>query len=278
MHGLSLVILHIFSILLFISFAKADGPTFIEQGVMSGSGFTFLPSATPSPMGDFRIQMGRMQLFEEKRGLDVLTLSGGFSSHLETYMKLSSEQQGTPFSLLSFGFGGKFRVPVSFPVVEKITLWMESVTSEEKRTSAINPSEVKRIAAIYCMGSYKTRIVGITGVTQTEQRSHLLYGGGFIFSPLNTMQFGIEYLHGYASENSEYVIVNISTRVFENIGVYVNPGILNVASRKIFSLSVGVSLTTTSLDFLPEAGGNGHQIKIPTFEEIQQQSQEEEKK
>ena len=278
MYRLSLVIVNCFLAMGLLSIAKADGPTFIEQGVMSGSGFTFFPSATPSPVGDFRIQMGHLQLLGKQRGLDILTISGGFSTHLETYMKLSSEQQGTPFSLLSFGFGGKFKIPVTLPVIEKITLWTESVTTEEHKTSAINPPAVKRIASIFCMGSYKFRSVGIVGLSETEQNSHPLYGGGFVFSPLHSVQLGVEYLHGYADENSEFIIVNISSKVFDNIGVYVNPGIMNIAQRKVFSLSAGISLTTTALDFLPEAGGNGHQIKIPTFEEIQKQSLEEDQK
>jgi hypothetical protein len=258
---------------------NGNGYIFSEQGMMSGTGLTFLPTVAITPNANFRVHFGRMQLTNERRGINVMTMSGGFSSHLEAYLKLSAEQQTqSPFSILSFGFGGKFRIPITLPFVEKIAVWYESSMSEDIRRSEMYPPNITRSGAIVSLDMNTFRIVSLFGACQYKNNVNPLLGGGIVIPVFPSLHLGIEYLRGYSQQSSQLVVANVATKIFSNVGFYINPGYIQLPSRTLWSIVAGFSLTSAEINFLPVTNGNGNGIKIPTIEELEKISQEENRK
>ena len=119
------IILKLFAaMLLLVCTGMSQNYNYYELGMMSGSGVAFMPTSSNAPAAQFRLEIARIGLAKNSgQGLNLYSLSAGLSQFLEAFVKVTSEQTGTIQSMNITGVGGKFTIPVVFPVVKIVSLW-----------------------------------------------------------------------------------------------------------------------------------------------------------
>lgn len=260
-------------ITLLLTVGNCNGQLFSDPGMMSGSGLTVIPTSTIAPPMEYRVQLMRMNyLRKNSRGMNLLSLTAGLSTTLEGYIRFSSEQSGTFTSQIAYGFGGKFSIPVLLPVVRRMALWTEVTSTDQTVTSAIFPSDAFRAGAIATLdsnGIYPSLLVGISRV---GTGSDILLGAGVMIAAGNKKQIGFEIVHGYLGHRSFQITSSASMRVFRNIALQVCPGYLTAPSGSTWTISLGLSFSTTDIDFHPVAEEiKGDEFILPSIEELERQ-------
>jgi hypothetical protein len=266
--------------LLFLTMAVAGNGTaqlFTDQGLYSGSGLTVLPTATIAPPSEFRVQYSRVNFLSHGRnGLNVIGLSSGLSSSLEWYMRLTSEQVGTTLSQVAYGFGGKFRYPGILPVVRRLALWVDKTTSDQPQYSSIYPLDAMRLGVTTTVDSNGIHPTMMLGIAKFDDRVRPLVGGGVTIAAGNHAQIGLEIVHCYLGVNSSQAAASASFRLMSNISVLVSPGYLSTSSASTWTFSLGISFSTSDIDFHP-AYEEKHEEEylIPSIEELEKGEQKE---
>ncbi len=249
---------------------------FTDQGLFSGSGLTVVPTATVVPASEFRLQYSRVDYLRgERGGMNVIGLSAGFSSSVEGYMRVSGEQLGGPQSQVAYGFGGKFRLPVLVPVVRRLALWAEATASDQYYRSALYPADAFRggvTATFDSNGIHPTLLIGVTSV---QEQTRPLVGAGVTMAAGNHTQVGMEFVHGYLGLNSAQAAATASFRVFPNISLHASPGYLSMAGVSTWTISFGISCTTTDVDFHPVyEDKTGNEFILPSIEEMEKEGKQ----
>ncbi len=266
--------------LVFLLSTGSKAQLFTDQGVFSGSGLTVIPTATVVPSNEFRIQCTRLTHFQsEKNGLNVFGLSSGFSSTLEGYIRLTSEQTPSVSSQIAYTFGGKFRLPFMVPLVRRVAFWFESTESDMSPASTLYPTEALRYGAVATFDSNGIHPSLLLGVSKLDGKFRSLIGAGVTVATSHTTQVGLEVMHGYLTSRSLQVYASGSARLFPNISVQISPGYVTTSAQSSWMVSIGISCSTADIDFHPqsEAVANGEEFQMPSFEEIEKQSVDEKK-
>ncbi|GEM_PF-1949711 len=250
---------------------------FTDQGLFSGSGLTVMPTATVVPAAEVRLQYSRVDYLKGgRRGLNVIGLSAGFSSSLEAYMRVSGEQVGGPQSLVAYGFGGKFRLPVLVPVVRRLALWAEATASDQYHPTALYPSDAFRAGVTATFDSNGIHPTILIGFTTLQDRTRPLVGAGMTIAAGNHAQVGVEFVHGYLGLNSAQMASTASFRVFPNISLHASPGYLSMPGASTWTFSFGISCTTSDVDFHPVyEEKKENEFILPSIEEIEKERKQE---
>ena len=260
-------------IILSVVICGSSAQLFTDQGLFSGSGLTVVPTATVIPSTEFRLQYSRVNYLRSGRtGLNVLGLGAGFSSSLEGYMRVSAEQLGARQSLVAYGFGGKFRLPLLLPVVRRLALWAEATTSDQYNSSALYPTDAVRGGVTATFDSNGIHPTIFLGIAKVQNKARPLVGAAVTMAAGNYAQLGLEFVHGYLGLNSAQAAATASLRIFSNISLHASPGYQSMAGVSTWIVSVGISCTTSDIDFHPlieEKKENG--FILPSIEEIERE-------
>jgi hypothetical protein len=265
-------------ILLLLVAVNAPAQTYSDQGQTGTSGIFVLPTTTVSPRAQFRVYGGRVSFTRgATRGLNTFGISGGFSSHVEAFVSLSEEQSPMKGALASYAFGGKFLLPFSVPMTSQVALWIESVSSTGIRTGEPYPTNVLRTGASIVPFQNGFRPVLMLGMTIERHRVAGLFGAGVTHAFSHEIQAAAEVVHGYAGHGSTQAVGNIAVKVLPYACLQVGAGYLAGTSGDGAILRMGLSVGTADVDFLPVIVERRTEFQLPTIEEIEQQSREEQK-
>jgi hypothetical protein len=276
---MSLTLRIVLGVLMLSMYATEGGAQlFTDQGLMSGSGLMIMPTPATAPTAEFGIQTARVEFLRPgERGMNVIGFTGGFSSHMEGYVRVSGEQVGLPSSVISYGFGAKLRSPFTVPAVEHIALWLESGSTEQVKQRAMYPPNVFRAGITASFGTDGINPTALVGLSSVEGAAGLLLGGGVTFAAGHEAQLGAEVVYGYTGTKSVHALVNSSLRVLPNISIHVVPGYVTSEVASTWLFSVGVSFTTTDIDYHPARVSNDDEFVVPSIEDIESQMQGEKK-
>jgi hypothetical protein len=255
----------------------AVAQTYSDQGLMGASGIVLFPTATISPKAQFRLHGGRMSfLGKGLSGVNVIGLSGGLSSNVEAYLRLAEDQSAG--SLTSYGFGLKFLVPFSMPVVDQVSLWGESVRAEAPAAGQLYPANLVRTGMAVLLSRNGVRPQIFLGVSFQNSHSTTLAGAGVTLALGRRVQLGAEVLSGYAGSRTTHMMGSGAVRVLSGVCVQIGMGYLAMPRTGTALMSVGFSVGSADIDFAPVVEEKRREFKMPTIEEMEQQSGEEEKK
>jgi hypothetical protein len=251
----------------------ARGQSFGDQGLLSGSGLTLLPTATVAPSSEFRVQYARLNFLREGgRGSNIITLCSGFSESVEGYARLTGEQTGATNSGMAYAVGGKFRVPALFPVIGRLAIWAEKTQSDAVAPRALLPQDAFRVAAVATIDSRGIHPTALLGVSTIGDQTVLLAGAGFTLAAGHEVQFGLEAARGYLGERSGQFAASAAIRVFPNVSLHVSPGYQTAPAASTWTISLGISCTTAGIDFQPVAAApGGNDLIVPSLEEIEKE-------
>ena len=260
----------------------ADAQLFTDQGLMSGSGLSILPTSTTTPSSEMQLQYTRVSALQRNgNSLDVFGLNCGFSQNLEGYVRLTSEDIHAISSQSAYAFGGKFRLPILLPVIRRAAVWFESTVSDlpPRGTLELSSLNANRGGLTVSVDSNGFRPCLFAGMTQTDGSFWPLAGAGLTVALSHSAQVAGEFVHGYLSQKSSHIMLTGSMRVFSNISVHVSPGRISDGPSKSWMVSVGLSLSSADIDYhqIVVSEVKKEDFVLPSIDELEKQSQQEKK-
>jgi hypothetical protein len=254
----------------------AGAQTYSDQGLMGASGIVLFPTSTTSPKAQFRFHAGRMAfLGNGPSGVNVLGMSGGLSSHVEAYVRVNEDQSAPSGSLTSYGFGAKLRLPFPVPFAEQLSLWGETVSTEASPDGQLYPTNLVRAGMTVLLIQNAVRPQMFLGLSAGEGRTAVLTGAGITMAAGRSVQLGAEALYGYAGPRSAHVMLSGAVRLLSGVCLQLGGGYLATSRRGMSLLSLGLSIGTADIDFAPVVEEKKNEFRMPTLEEMEQQSREE---
>jgi hypothetical protein len=258
-----------------VAVSMAYTQTYTELGAVSGSGLKILPSTSVAPTAQFRLNTSRIDfLHRGQRGMNIYELSAGFSPNLEGYLKFSTEEYNAISSIASVGFGAKFQLPFSLPVVDRSAIWGETIYSEDDR-STVFPSAINRYGFMSSIEWQYSKAILLFGFSGESNLDRVLLGTGYMIGLNRSLQVGAEILYGYVDNHSIHAFLAGTYRIVSNVSIQMSPGYLQSSSVTTFLFSAGISISTADIDFTPVNEPTIDEFHIPSFEEIEKQTKEE---
>lgn len=265
-------------VLLLAAIAAGQAQLFTDQGLMSGSGMMIVPTTATAPVAEFSLQSARVEFLRPgERGMNVVTFVGGFSSHVEGYLRLTGEQIGMPSSMMSYSFGVKMRSPISLPVAEQHALWLESGSTEQEMQRAVYPPNVFRGGIVLAFGTNGINPVALAGVASVEGNISPLIGGGVTYAAGHDAELGAELLYGYAGSRTLHAVLDAAIRVLPHVSVHAMPGYITSPTASTWLFSIGLSFSTADIDYHPERVSNNGEFVMPSIEDVEREMQGEKK-
>jgi hypothetical protein len=244
-----------------------------DPGLMSGSGLVLTPTNLVMPTGEFRIQAGRIGTpAEGGRGLNFATLGVGLSPFIEGYLRFTSEQAGYGQSVSAIGFGGKMLMPFQVPLLNIASIWMETSTTEVDQDARLYPTRMTRGALCATPVSTATlRPAILIGAAREQgEPANFLAGGNLVYAASHRAELGAEYVYGYAGRGSGQVMVSGVLRVLPYLSVHASPGYVSSPGVASWVWSLGVTLNSADIDFIPQAAQEAHdEFRLPSIEELE---------
>ena len=273
------ILTYCLNILLF-SPVIAGAQIMTELGMMGGSGMIYTPTTTIVPESHFRLDMTRMSLTQSNAGgVNSYSMTGGLSTNMEVSAKFQSVQVGTAFSPSFIGFGGKFVLPFYLPFKSRTAIWAENVSTANLNNSAFFPSNVTRALIVVqpaLFWNFNANL--IAGITSVDDARRLSVGCNASVAVSERVKIGGEFLANYYGRSDREESVLILFRALPNIAVQFSPGYLQSPVLSSWMFSLGVSVSTASIDFkIPERPKEKSNV-IPSFDELEKQIHEEKKK
>jgi hypothetical protein len=268
-----------YSLVLFILFGVSNGRAqfFTDKGLFSGSGLIILPTATTAPLSEFNLQYARLQYLGHEKagsGMNVIGLSAGFSPFVEGYVRLTGEQFRSVNSLVAYGFGGKICLPFQVPAVRRLAFWVEATQSDAVQYSVLFPTDAFRAAAIATFDSNGIRPTLLFGIATLRKQTNALLGAGVTIGASHGLQIGLEAVHGYLEQNSTQTMLSLGVKVLSNISFHPAAGYVSTSSTSTWMMSLGISCSTTGIDFHPaQEEKTSDEFILPSLEEIEKQLQ-----
>jgi len=257
----------------------ARGQEFTDQGMFSGSGLTILPTATIAPPSEFRLQYARLGITERSRsGMNIISLSTGFSSSVEGYSRFIGEQAGSSVTQETYGFGLKVRAPFDVPLFRRVAVWVDRTISDRNDPAALYPTDALRYGAIATLDSNGIRPTLVLGMSSINNITNPLAGAGVTIAISHSAQLGFEAVNGYFGKKSMQVIATGSVRLFANVSALVSPGYLSTPGFNSWTVSFGLTCSTADVDFHPVVEQKQEEeITVPSIEDIQREEKKEQK-
>ncbi len=258
--------------------SACSAQNYYEQGMMSGSGVAFMPTSSNSPAAQFRLEIGRIGFAKQSgQGLNLYSLSAGLSPFLEAYVKVTSEQTGMIQSMSITGIGGKFTIPVVFPVVKIISLWGETSVTQTEDFGQLYPANISRGAVVVTPFTNGFRPSFLLGATKHgDEGVAPMAGGSLVVSASHSAQIGLEYLAGYTGKHSHHTMLVANVRAFSHISLHGGPGYWSTPNVSGLLWSLGISFNSTDIDFQPARSAELKQgYKLPSLDEIEKETPED---
>jgi len=255
------------------------GQSLIDLGMMGGSGVVLGPSAVINPASQFRLDVVRLSfLHKGSMNLTGTNITTGFSPNLEFFAKFQAGETGSELSQAFVGFGGKYLLPLAVPVLDRVALWSEIMSTENGDTAVFYPAEVTRGAMVFQpvpIDGIRTNI--LLGMTKTDDQTRFLGGVNSSWVVAPSIKLGAEFVYGYYGAADAQELITVAVRAFSKLCIQVSPGYLHSPDHSSWMLMTGISFSTTDIEFIPKPKEKEIFI-VPPIEEMEQKPNQEPKK
>jgi hypothetical protein len=266
-------------ILLLLASLEVCAQNLGDLGMMGGSGIAVTPTTAVTPESHFRLDVTRMNLLRSgEKGMNSFGLTSGLSPNMEFTAKFQSVQAGTSLSPSFIGMGGKFVLPFLLPYDSRSAIWAEAVSTPDENTSSFIPSEIYR-AVLVVQPSSLRKLNGnlLIGLTAAENTSRLALGCNASQAINGILKVGGELQYNYYGGNDLQESILVLVRAHPNVCIQLSPGYLHSSTLTSLMVSVGLSVSTSSIEFLPVDRSKDKPNEIPSFDELEKQIRGEKK-
>jgi len=263
-----------------VAAGRVSAQMFTDQGVMSGSGLVMLPTATVAPSSEMEFQYSRLGFMQDGSSrVNIFSLNSGFSTSVEGYVRLTSEELRTVSSQISYSFGAKFRYPGDLPVVRRLAFWGESTFSdmENQTKPALFPTQATRWGAAVSVDSNGFRPTFFAGGFEHQGVITAMAGAGLTVALGHRGQLALEYMYGYFGPSTDHGAVTTSLRILPDISLHLSPGYITAGALRSWMFSAGISFSTTDIDYhqIKEPGSVKDEFSLPSLDDLEHQTKEE---
>lgn len=249
-----------------------------DIGIGGGNGIVLVPTVSVAPISEFRFQVNHEYFTHKKlNSLTSVNLTSGFSTHLELFLKTSTEDWMNSTPLRRIGYGAKFILPISFDVINQPAIWFESINGVlELENSLFKPKLIHTAAVINPVILNFTPSI-LIGITTTNSSNRLLVGGGISKTISEEIRMGSEITYNYFGINDLRGSVLVNKRIFSNLGIQFASTYLTSAPLSSWSFSFGLFISTSKINFIPKGlESNGNKV-IPDLDELIKSLEDEKK-
>jgi hypothetical protein len=249
--------------------------TFTDLGISGGSSIVIAPTISIAPSSQLRVNMGRVEFLRSGvKGYNVFSFHGGFSTNLETFISMYSEQTGTINSDVSYGIGGKLLLPFRIPAIGNLAIWGETISSSFSSDNGIFPQNITRFYIIggKSIGSFNPII--IVGAMNINHKYLPVAAVGGTFPLSSEFKIGGEGVYNYFGKREKQGMLTGMMRIFSNISVQVSGGYIHSKPISSWIFSAGLSLATADLNLSPKPQA-APKVIVPSFEDMEKMSVEE---
>ncbi|MBA4312368.1 MAG: hypothetical protein C0417_07035 [Chlorobiaceae bacterium] len=249
--------------------------TFTDLGISGGSSIVMAPTISVAPTSQLRVHMGRVDFLRGgMKGYNVFGLQGGFSTNLETFISMYSEQTGSINSNVSYGIGGKLLLPFRVPAIGNLALWGETISSTFSSENGMLPQNITRFYIIggRSIGNFNPII--IAGAMNIDHKYLPIAAVGGTFPLSSEIKIGGEGIYNYFGMREKQGMLTGMMRILSNISVQVSGGYIHSQPMSSWIFSAGLSLATADLNLSPKPQA-APKVIVPSFEEMEKMSMEE---
>ncbi|MDI6804072.1 MAG: hypothetical protein QME58_09530, partial [Bacteroidota bacterium] len=225
-----------------------------------------LPTGSVAPSSNFRVQYHHFTFFNN-HSFNSIDVTGGFSSHLELYLKYASEINGHVLPASVTGFGGKFQFPFEIPFIYRAAIWAEKINSTASDKLVLFPADMTRLGVVASVYTNAIEPTVFLGINKIDKGTRFLGSVGSTYSVNRNYKLGLEFTYGYFGNHDFTSLLSLTSRIFSNLGLQVTGGYISGTSVKRWTVSAGISLTTGAIDFSPRREQETRQI-VPSFDDI----------
>lgn len=259
-------IFKILILLALVNSASVQSQNFTDQGVSSGSSIILLPTGSIAPASNFRVQFHHFTFFKN-HSFNSIDVTGGFSSHLELYVKYATEINGHVLPASVTGFGGKFQFPFEIPFIYRAAIWAEKINSAASDEMVLFPADMTRFGVVASVYTNAIEPTVFLGLNKIDKGTRFLGSVGSTYSISRDYKLGLEFTYGYFGNHDYTSLLSLTSRIFSNIGLQVTGGYIAGTTVKSWTVSAGISLTTGVIDFSPRKEQEIRQT-VPSFDDI----------
>ncbi len=253
-------------LLILVNFASVHSQNFTDQGISSGSSIILLPTGSVAPSSNFRVQFHHFTFFKN-HSFNSIDVTGGFSSHLELYLKYATELNGLLPPASVTGFGGKFQFPFEIPFIYRAAIWAEKINSAAFDKIVLFPADLTRFGVVASVYTNAVEPSVFLGINKIDTGTRFLGSIGSTYSISRDYKLGLEFTYGYFGNHDYTGLLSLTSRIFSNLGLQVTGGYISGTSVKSWTVSAGISLTTGAIDFSPRREQEIMQT-VPSFDDI----------
>lgn len=249
--------------------------TFTDLGISGGSSIVIAPTISVAPSSQLRVNMGRVDFLRSgMKGYNVYSLHGGFSTNLEMFISMYSEQTGAINSDGSYGIGGKLLLPFRIPAIGNLAIWGETISSPSSSNNGIFPQNITRFYIIggKSIGSFNPII--IAGAMNVNHKYLPIAALGGTIPLSSKFKIGGEGIYNYFGKREKQGMLTGMMRIFSNISIQVAGGYIHSKPMSSWIFSAGLSLATADLNLSPKPQA-APKVIVPSFEDMEKMSIEE---
>lgn len=249
--------------------------TFTDLGISGGSSIVIAPTISVAPSSQLRVNMSRVDFLRGgMKGFNVYTLHGGFSTNLEAFISMYSEQTGAISSDVSYGIGGKFLLPFRVPVIGHLAIWCETISSPLSSEKGLFPQNTTRFFFIGGRSIGNFNPIVIAGAMNINHKYLPVTAVGGTYPLSSEFKIGGEGIYNYFGMREKQGMLSGMVRIFSNISVQISGGYMHSKPMSSWIFSAGFSLATADLNLSPKPPA-ALKVVIPSFEDMEKMSTEE---
>lgn len=253
-------------LLILVNITLVHSQNFTDQGISSGSSIILLPTGSVAPSSNFRVQFHHFTFFKN-HSFNSIDVTGGFSSHLELYLKYATEINGHVLPASVTGFGGKFQFPFDIPFIYRAAIWAEKINSTASDKMVLFPADMTRIGVVASVYTNAIEPTVFLGINRIEKGTRFLGSVGSTYAISRDYKLGLEFTYGYFGNHDYTSLLSLTSRIFSNLGLQVTGGYISGTTVKSWTVSAGISLTTGAIDFSPRKEQERLQT-VPSFDDM----------
>ncbi len=250
-----------------------------DIGIGGGNGIVLIPALTTTPLSEFRFQTNH-EFFTHKKlnSVTSLNLTAGFSTHLELFLKASTEDWANSTPLRRIGYGAKFILPISVNIINQPAIWFESINGVNDLDNSLLKSKLIHTAAVINPAILNFTPTILVGITAANSSNRLFVGAGTSQTISEEIRLGSEISYNYYGSGDVRGSVLINKRIFSNVGIQFVSTYLASSSLHTWSFSLGLVLSTSQINFSPQALEQSDKKLIPDIDDLIKSLEDEGKK
>ena len=250
-----------------------------DLGMMGGSGVVLTPTTGITPESHFRVDMTRMNLLRSGSGaLNSFAITGGLSENMEFTAKFQSSQDGGLLAPSFTGFGGKIVLPIDLPLLTSSAIWGEAASTTNPNSSVVIPSSVNRFAFILQPEALQRLHSNIfLGVTTANSAQRFAGGCNAAVIVSKFLKIGGEFGYNYYGRDDRQESMLFLFRALPIVCVQMSPGYLQSSAVSTWTFSLGVSVSTSNIEFASSEARKTEKTVVPSFDDLEKQIHDEKK-